>query len=97
MTRLQDILYKVHLQSVVGTTDVAVADIQIDSRKVRSGSVFVAIRGALSDGHTFIDKAIHSGATVIVCEEMPAKKKDDITYIQVKNTSEAVAFIAHNF
>ena len=97
MTRLQDILYKVHLQSVVGTTDVAVADIQIDSRKVRSGSVFVAIRGALSDGHKFIDKAIYSGATVIVCEEMPAKKKDDITYIQVKNTSEAVAFIAHNF
>ena len=97
MTRLKDILYKVHLQSVVGTTDVAVADIQIDSRKVRSGSVFVAIRGALSDGHKFIDKAIYSGATVIVCEEMPAKKKDDITYIQVKNTSEAVAFIAHNF
>ena len=97
MTRLQDILYKVHLQSVIGTTDRQVKDIQIDSRKVGAGSVFVAIRGALSDGHAYIDKAIASGATVVVCEAIPATRADGITYLQVNNTHEAVAYMAHNF
>ena len=97
MTKLQDILYKVHLQSVVGTTDLEIKDIQIDSRKLSPGSVFVAIRGALSDGHTFIDNAIAAGATVVVCEEIPATIVDGITYLQVNNTHEAVAYMAHNF
>lgn len=97
MKQLQDILYKVHLVQVVGSTALAVKDIQIDSRKVSNGSVFVAIKGAQADGHLFINKAIEQGAATIVCEEMPDEIKDGITYLQVTNTHEAVAYIAHNY
>lgn len=97
MTKLQDILYKVHLKQVHGSTDVTVTGIQIDSRKLESGNVFVAIRGVLSDGHTFIDKAIASGATVIVCDTMPSTFTDGITYLEVTDTQEAVAYMAHQF
>lgn len=97
MATLQDILYKVHLQSVNGNTALQVKDIQIDSRKVSEGSVFVAIRGVQSDGHQFIDKAIELGATAIVCETFPATLKEGVTYLQVSNTHEAVAYMAHQF
>lgn len=97
MARLQDILYKVHLKEVHGSTDLDVTDIQIDSRKLTKGSVFVAIKGEKTDGHKFFDKAIELGATVIVCEVLPNQFVDGITYIQVNSTNEAVAYMAHNF
>ena len=58
MKKLSDILYKVRLQSVNGSTDILINDIQIDSRKVSGGSVFIAIKGEKANGHDFIDKAI---------------------------------------
>jgi UDP-N-acetylmuramoyl-L-alanyl-D-glutamate--2,6-diaminopimelate ligase len=94
---LQDILYKVHLLEVVGATDIAVSSIAIDSRKVIKGTAFVAIKGVAQDGHDYISKAIELGAKVIVCENMPALQVDGVTYIKVANTSEAVAFMAHQF
>ena len=94
---LQDILYKVHLLEVVGATDIAVSSIAIDSRKVIKGTAFVAIKGAAQDGHEYISKAIELGAKVILCENMPALLADGITYIKVANTSEAVAYMAHQF
>ena len=94
---LQDILYKVHLLEVVGATDIAVSSIAIDSRKVIKGTSFVAIKGVAQDGHDYILKAIELGAKVIVCENMPALLADGVTYIKVANTSEAVAFMAHQF
>ena len=97
MKKLQDILYKVRLLSVNGTTDADVKDIQIDSRKISAGSVFVAITGEKVDGHNFIDKAIEMGASSIVCQVMPSGFKEGITYIKVNNTHEAVAYMAHNF
>ena len=97
MQTLQDILYKVRLQQVVGSTAIAVSSIAIDSRKVEKGSVFVAINGVHSDGHLFIDKAIEAGAMAIVCETIPTDIKERITYIEVKNSSEAVAMMAHQF
>ena len=97
MAILQNILYKVHLQRVSGNTNIAVNSIQIDSRNINGGDVFVAIRGAQSDGHLFIDKAIQLGAIAIVCEEMPENFIEGITYLQVANTQEAVAYMAHQF
>ncbi len=97
MANLQNILYKVHLQAINGSTNREIKDVQIDSRKVSGGSVFVAIRGALSDGHAFITQAIDNGATAIVCEEMPLLMLENITYLKVSNTNEAVAHMAHNF
>jgi UDP-N-acetylmuramoyl-L-alanyl-D-glutamate--2,6-diaminopimelate ligase len=97
MAQLQNILYKVHLKEVHGSTDLDVQDVCIDSRGVKSGSVFVAIKGEHADGHKFIDKVIEQGAVAIVCEDMPKKFVDGITYLQVNSTHEAVAYIAHNF
>ena len=97
MVKLQDILYKVHLKQVHGSTDIDIAAIEIDSRKVSARCIFVAIRGAKSDGHHFIEKAVSSGAVAIVCEEMPASFSDSVTYLQVNNTQEAVAYMANNF
>jgi UDP-N-acetylmuramoyl-L-alanyl-D-glutamate--2,6-diaminopimelate ligase len=97
VAKLQDILYKVQLQSVEGRTDIEVKDVQIDSRKVGEGSLFVAIRGVQADGHQFISKAIGLGATSIVCDTLPEEKKEKVTYIQVGNTNQAVAHIAHNY
>jgi UDP-N-acetylmuramoyl-L-alanyl-D-glutamate--2,6-diaminopimelate ligase len=97
MAKLQDILYNVRLLAVTGITNMDVSDIQIDSRKVTAGSVFVAITGAVSNGHDFIDTAITKGATVIVCEVMPARLQEGITYLQVSNAAESVAHMAHHF
>lgn len=97
MAKLQDILYNVRLQSVKGATNLEVKDIQIDSRKVTAGSVFVAIRGAAADGHEFITTAIDKGARVIVCEEIPALQNEGVTYLQVNSSNEAVAYMAHHF
>jgi UDP-N-acetylmuramoyl-L-alanyl-D-glutamate--2,6-diaminopimelate ligase len=97
MKLLQDILYKVHLQGVRGNTATDVTGIAIDSRKVEPGFVFVAIRGEQSDGHAFIDKAIALGAKAIVCEQLPERIQEDIVYLLVTNTHEAVAYMAHNF
>lgn len=85
------------LQSVNGSTGIPVNGIYIDSRRVTPGSVFVAIRGEKSDGHSFIPKAVALGAAAIVCEEFPAQLTEGITYVKVNNTHEAVAYMAHNF
>jgi UDP-N-acetylmuramoyl-L-alanyl-D-glutamate--2,6-diaminopimelate ligase len=97
MAKLQDILYNVRLQTVIGSTNLDVKDIQIDSRKVSDGSVFVAIRGSVSDGHTFIGTAIGKGAKAIVCEEMPDLINEAVTYLRVNNCNEAVAHMAHHY
>ena len=97
MANLQNILYKVHLQAINGSTNKEVKDVQIDSRKVSAGTLFIAIRGTASDGHSFIETAIAQGATVIVCEEMPLLLLENITYLKVSDTKEAVAHIAHHF
>src|SRR5687768_11131634 len=97
MAVLQDILYKVQMRSVVGSTSVEVIDLQLDSRKVKEGSVFIAIKGSLTDGHAYITVAIENKASVIVCEQLPAEIKEGITYVQVADSTIAAAFIAHNF
>jgi UDP-N-acetylmuramoyl-L-alanyl-D-glutamate--2,6-diaminopimelate ligase len=97
MKQLQNILYKVHLKQVQGSTDKTVLGIAIDSRKVQKDYVFVAIKGEKVDGHNFIQKAIELGATVIICEEIPNQIIDGITYLQVNNSHETVAIIAHQF
>lgn len=95
--KLQDILYKVSIRSVLGNINVEISDVQIDSRKVKKDSVFIAVKGTAADGHQFIDKAISSGAAVIVCEMIPSKKNDGTVYVQVANSAEAAGYIAHNF
>ena len=85
------------MEAVVGATNVAVNSLQFDSRAVQLNDVFVAIRGTLSNGHQFIDQAVNQGALAIVCEEMPERKVNGVTYIQVKNSKKALAFMAANY
>lgn len=94
---LRDILYKVAIRSVAGSTEADVQDIQIDSRKVTAGTVFIAIRGVAADGHQFIDKALENGAAVIVCEMLPAVLKEGVVYVAVENSAVAAGYMAHNF
>ena len=97
MKILKDILYKVAIESVIGSTDVAVNKIDFDSRKIVLNDVFIAIRGTISDGHNFISKAIELGATTIICDTLPISKVDSITYVKVKDTNSALAFMAANY
>ncbi|MEY2921622.1 MAG: UDP-N-acetylmuramoyl-L-alanyl-D-glutamate--2,6-diaminopimelate ligase, partial [Bacteroidota bacterium] len=94
---LKDILYKVGIEAVKGSTDIAVNKIEFDSRKVQENDVFVAIRGTVSDGHDFIEKAIDLGACAIICDTLPELIAANVTYIQVQDTNSALAFIASNY
>src|ERR1035437_3433652 len=94
---LSDILYKVRLIEVSGSTAIQVNDICFDSRKVEPGSLFVAIHGGHFDGHDYIMQAFHDGAVAIICEEFPEQQSDEITYVKVADSSLALGQIAANF
>lgn len=97
MAVLQDILYRVNIRSVQGDMAAEIGDIQSDSRKVSEKSCFIAIKGQLQDGHAYIDLAIQNGAVAIVAEQLPATRKETVTYVQVDNSAVAAGYIANNF
>ena len=97
MKNLKDILYKVAIESIKGSTEIGINTIEFDSRKIVDAAVFVALKGTLSDGHLFIEKAIQLGATAVVCEDFPADIHPGITYIEVKDANLALAIMANNF
>jgi UDP-N-acetylmuramoyl-L-alanyl-D-glutamate--2,6-diaminopimelate ligase len=97
MSVLKDILYKVAIESVTGSTEIAVNQLHFDSRKVEENDVFIAIRGTVSDGHDFIEKAIGLGASAVICDTLPANLLTGVTYICVEDTNTALAFMASNF
>ncbi len=97
MMVLKDILYKVTLNAVAGSTSIPVNKIEFDSRQVQINDVFVAIKGTLTDGHNYIEKAITTGATAIVCEKLPENLKDGITYVEVASSNQALAYMAANY
>ncbi len=97
MNVLKEILYKVNIEAIKGNADVNINAIDFDSRKIAQNDVFVAIRGTISDGHDFIEKAISLGAVAIVCDVFPENIVVGITYIQVKDTNKALAIMAANF
>lgn len=83
--------------SVTGPVGVEVNDLQFDSRRVGRGTLFVAQRGTKVDGHSYIDGAVQKGAVAVVCEELPADTHSDVTYIKVKDSSEALGLMAANY
>ena len=94
---LQELLYKVSFVKIIGTTNIEVVDIAFDSRKVKATSLFVALKGTQSDGHTYISQTINAGAKVIVLEDRPHKLDDNITYVKVEDSNIALGIIAANF
>ncbi|UCH14816.1 MAG: UDP-N-acetylmuramoyl-L-alanyl-D-glutamate--2,6-diaminopimelate ligase [Bacteroidales bacterium] len=97
MKKLADIFKNIEVQEWNGPKDITISDISFDSRQVKSGQLFIAIKGTAVDGHKFITAAIDKGARVIVCEVMPEKPDEKITYIKVKNPARALGFLASNF
>lgn len=97
MKLLKDILYKAGLIEVVGSTNITISSISFDSRKIEMDSLFVAVRGTLSDGHKYIDETISKGAIAILCEEFPKQINEKITYIKVKDTTVSLGIIASNY
>ena len=97
MKLLKDILYKAGIEEVIGSTNVAIENICIDSRQAKKFSLFIAVKGTLVDGHKFIETAAEQGALAIVCEELPENLLPEVNYIQVKNSRFAAGVISSNF
>ncbi len=97
MMILQDILYKVSLDAIQGSTQVVIRNLHFDSRKVGLDDVFIAVRGVGADGHLFVEKAVSAGAIAIICEEFPNILVNGITYVKVPDSAEALAWMASNY
>ncbi|MBL7728687.1 MAG: UDP-N-acetylmuramoyl-L-alanyl-D-glutamate--2,6-diaminopimelate ligase, partial [Dinghuibacter sp.] len=97
MALLQDILYKVPIKAVHGNTGIEINALQTDSRKVLAGTAFIAVKGTLTDGHAYIEKAIELGAVAVVCEQLPEQLNDAVVYVQAIDTAFAAGMMAHNF
>ncbi len=91
---LKDILINSPVISINGDSSIEINNIQFDSRKTTSGTLFVATHGSATDGHDFIPMAIEKGAVAIVCEQLPANINNNICYILVKNTAIALGTMA---
>ena len=97
MKQLKDILYGVHLTAVSGTTSCDIASVRFDSREVKAGDAFVAIKGTLTDGHNYIDAVVVAGARAIICEQLPTNMVEGVTYVEVENGNQALALMASNY
>jgi UDP-N-acetylmuramoyl-L-alanyl-D-glutamate--2,6-diaminopimelate ligase len=97
MKVLADLLQNVTTRQIRGAADVLISSITYDSREVRTGSMFFAVKGTRVDGHSFIAQVISKGAVAVVCETIPAKSTYDVTFIQVENSSYTSGVIASNW
>ncbi len=95
--KLQDLLYKVNILKLIGSTNIEISDVQFDSRKIQKKGLFIAIKGTISDGHQYIQNTIKDGAMAIIVEQLPSQLNDKITYVQVANSYNALGVISANF
>lgn len=95
--RLSQLIINLNHLGITGETSKDVKGVNIDSRKVGQDHLFIAVRGTQADGHNFIGKAIEAGASVIVCENLPADINPEVTYIKVENSESVVGHIATAF
>lgn len=95
--KLSELLRNVTTISLIGNSEADITGVDIDSRKVERGHLFVAIKGTQTDGHRFIPKAIASGAAAVLCEDLPEERQEGVTYVKVASTEEAVGPVATMF
>lgn len=95
--KLKELIDGITVNHIIGDVAVEITGINIDSRLVEKGHVFIAVKGTQTDGHAFIDKAIEKGASIIVCETIPTDFSSKVTYIQVTDTEDIVGELATRF
>ena len=95
--KLTELLRNVPVEAVEGSADVEITDVNIDSRQVKPGHLFIAIKGTQTDGHQYIAKAVEQGAAAILCEDMPDGRDASVCYVQVVSTEAVVGEVATTF
>ena len=95
--KLQDIIKPVSICESIGNTDIEINGIQMDSRLIEKGNLFVAVKGTQTDGHDYIEKAIGKGALAVACEVLPQSLHPQVTYIRTNDTEDAVGKLATTF
>ena len=95
--KLNELLKNITPIKIIGNDDVEITGVNIDSRRIKTGHLFVAMRGTQVDGHLFIGKAIELGAISVLCEDLPEALQEGITYVQVESTEDAVGKVATLF
>ena len=95
--KLNELLKDVKVLNTVGDAGVEITGVNIDSRRIETGHLFVAIPGTQTDGHKFIPKAIELGAAAILCEQIPEEQAEGVTYVVVESTESVVGIVATHF
>jgi UDP-N-acetylmuramoyl-L-alanyl-D-glutamate--2,6-diaminopimelate ligase len=95
--KIEEILRGIDIVSIKGAKERVVSGIDFDSRKVKKNSMFIAVKGYKSDGHDFIESAILSGATSVICETLPAKPDKNICWVKTSDSAKALGLAASNF
>lgn len=95
--KLQELINGIKVLTLQGEADKDITGVNIDSRRIEAGHLFMAVRGTQADGHSYIAKAIENGAVAVVCEEIPADANPAVTYVQVENTEQVVGDVATVF
>lgn len=95
--KLKELLKNITVLAVKGSDDVEVTGVNIDSRRIKDGHLFVAMKGTQVDGHKFIPKAVELGAKAVLCEEIPEQTDENVTYVQVASTEDVVGEVATTF
>ena len=95
--KLSEVLKNIVIIESVGKTDIEICGIQIDSRKIEAGHLFIAVCGTQADGHQYIGKAIAQGATAVVCQQLPEDLPAGVTFIRIEDTEDATGKIATQF
>lgn len=94
MKSLSDLLSAIEVEQIIGSDSKEISSLECDSRKIKLGSLFVAVRGYNVDGHKFIPLVTLAGAAAIVCEDLPERLESNVTYIKVANSAVALGFLA---
>ena len=94
---LKELIKNIRPVNVTGDTEKEITGVNIDSRRVGAGHLFVAMRGTQTDGHAYIGKAVGQGAAAVLCEDMPEDAAEGVTYVQVKSTEDVVGEVATTF
>lgn len=95
--KLEEVISRIRPEQIIGNPSVEITDVDIDSRSVQNGHLFIAVRGTQTDGHNYIGKAIEQGAAAILCETLPDVLQEHVCYVQVTDTEEATGIAATTF